>query len=317
MARFISNCSSSSVCDSWSRHQCSVQMPCSALRRLSAHNLVESHLRTCLSLPWWSPSHFLPLHDWVLVLLDTLCLYHRVHYDDVMVHYAGNSLTWLDKTGSLGDVEVNHNVFQVRSRWIWSRWWSSNMSISVSQRVFLSLPGANVLSSQSMSSALKSPARMIGKSESRLFNWSSLTTGVCRCMCWLRWLGKMQLNSLLAVVLCWQGCCDLSGETMLVSRRQSHRQVWMPGARICCALWRHKNGRRSLRHFVTCTWCSSTTNLLFPRQHAYAWLVIPDVTLVVAYCSMGPAPLKVTKEATGIDRLVHGRTWVRMYVTAQ
>ena len=93
--------------------------------------------------------------------------------------------------------------------------------------------------------------------------WSSSTAGVCRCTCWLQWLGKMQWNSSLAVVLCWQDCCDLSGEMMLVSRRQS--QVWMPGARICCSLWRHKNDRWSLRHFATCTWCSSTTPLLFPR----------------------------------------------------
>ena len=51
-------------------------------------------------------------------------------------------------------------------------WWSSNTSISVSQRVFLSLNDAIVLFSQSMSPALKSPPRMIGTSGSRLFNCS-------------------------------------------------------------------------------------------------------------------------------------------------
>ena len=56
MAHFVSNCSSSSVRDGWSRHQCGLQMPCSSLRCLSAHSLVESNLGTCLSLPWWSPS---------------------------------------------------------------------------------------------------------------------------------------------------------------------------------------------------------------------------------------------------------------------
>ena len=60
----------------------------------------------------------------------------------------------------------------VHSRWICSRWWSSSTSISVSQRVFLSLPGAIVLFSQSMSPALKSLPRMIGTSGSRLSNCS-------------------------------------------------------------------------------------------------------------------------------------------------
>ena len=154
-----------------------------------------------------------------------------------------------------------------------------------------------------MSPALKFPPMMIGTSESRLSNcspswstesgawslggryyallgswllqhvgWSSSKAGVCRCTCWLQWLGKMKWNSSLAVVLCCQDCCDLSGETMLVSRRQSHLQVWMPGARICCALWCHKNGRWSLQHFATCTWCSSTTHLLFPHTLLTAWI---------------------------------------------
>ena len=157
MVRFVSNCSSSLVRDGWSRHQCGLQMPCSSFWRLSAHSL---------------PVSFWALLDWALGLLETLCLYHRVHYDDVMICYARNSATWLDESGSVGDVEVKYSVFSGAFPLDLIKVVVLKHFYQCFARVFLSLPGAIVLFSQSMSPVLKSPPRMIGTSGSRLSNCS-------------------------------------------------------------------------------------------------------------------------------------------------
>ena len=59
--------------------------------------------------------------------------------------------------------------WRVGSRCNCSIWCSSKVSMSLSHRSFLSLPGLTKLHSQSISPALKSPPRMIGLSVSRLF----------------------------------------------------------------------------------------------------------------------------------------------------
>ena len=74
-------------------------------------SLVTVMEKVILELPWWSPGQLLTTAWLGVGLLETLCLYHRVHYDDVMVHSAGNSVTWLDESGSGGDIQVKYSVF--------------------------------------------------------------------------------------------------------------------------------------------------------------------------------------------------------------
>ena len=74
----------------WIYHWCGLWMLCRFFD-ISALT-VESRHRTPLSLLWWHPNQLCPRRDGPLRHPDpdTLCLYNRVHYDDLLVSYTWN-----------------------------------------------------------------------------------------------------------------------------------------------------------------------------------------------------------------------------------